>query len=110
MSQNNWREPMEDSEGTHFIGTHELHPSLRKRPPINAKMQAILRTIADAKSGEISGHSIAKWLQMHDRQALVERLRGLVNRGLVTMRPVDDPPRMYPDRMKAMYSVVKESQ
>lgn len=105
----NWSEPMEDSEGVHFIGTYELHPCGRKRRPINAKMQAILRTIGDAKSGEISGHSIAKWLQMNDRQALIERLRGLVKRGLVTMRPVDDPPRQYPDRMKAMYSVAKES-
>lgn len=80
--------------------------------PMSQRMQKILATIADAKSGEISGWSIAKWLnQSRSSMAIIEGLRGLVNRGLVTMRPVDDPSdewrRVFPDRMKAMYSLKK---
>ena len=82
--------------------------------PMSERMQKILATIADAKSGEISGWSIAKWLnQSRCPDRVREGLRGLVNRGLVTMRPVDDPNdewrRAFPDRMKAMYSIAKQN-
>ena len=82
--------------------------------PMSERMQKILATIADAKSGEISGWSIAKWLnQSRCPDGVREGLRGLVNRGLVTMRPVDDPNdgwrRVFPDRMKAMYSIAKQN-
>ena len=82
--------------------------------PMSERMQKILATIADAKSGEISGWSIAKWLnQSRYPDGVREGLRGLVNRGLVTMRPVDDPNdewrRAFPDRMKAMYSIAKQN-
>jgi hypothetical protein len=71
-------------------------------------MKAVLATIADAKAGEISGWSVATWLGMRFApEGVRERLRGLVNRGLVTMRPMDDPPRQFPDRLKAMYSIKK---
>jgi hypothetical protein len=80
--------------------------------PMSERMQKILATIADAKSGEISGWSITKWMnQSRNPDGVREALRGLVNRGLVTMRPVDDPShewsRQFPDRMKAMYSLKK---
>ena len=80
--------------------------------PMSEGMKKILATIADAKSGEISGWSIAKWLnQSQYSTAIREGLKALVNRGLVTMRPVDDPAdewrKQFPDRMKAMYSLKK---
>jgi hypothetical protein len=80
--------------------------------PMSKRMQNILATIADAKSGEISGWSIATWLlQRKNPTGVRESLRGLVDRGLITMRPMDDPNddfrKAFPDRMKAMYSVVK---
>ena len=81
--------------------------------PLSERMQRILATIADAKSGEISGWSVAKWLQL-DSFFTREGLRALVNRGLIVMRPTDDPNdefrKAFPDRMKAMYSIAKESQ
>ena len=78
--------------------------------PLSVRMQRILATIADAKSGEISGWSVAKWLQL-DSFFTREGLRALVNRGLIVMRPTDDPNddfrKAFPDRMKAMYSIAK---
>ena len=78
--------------------------------PLSVRMQRILATIADAKSGEISGWSVAKWLQL-DSFFAREGLRALVNRGLIVMRPTDDPNddfrKAFPDRMKAMYSIAK---
>ena len=78
--------------------------------PLSERMQRILATIADAKSGEISGWSVAKWLQL-DSFFTREGLRALVNRGLIVMRPTDDPNdefrKAFPDRMKAMYSIAK---
>ena len=77
------------------------------------KMREVLDTIADAKAGEISGWSVATWLgsRLHP-EGVRERLRALVNRGLITMRPMDDPSdefrKQFPDRLKAMYSIRKE--
>ena len=38
-------------------------------------------------------------------------MRALMNRGLITMRPMDDPTdefrKAFPDRLKAMYSIRK---
>ena len=80
--------------------------------PLSERMQRILATIADAKSGEISGWSVAKWLnQSWHPEGVREGLRALVNRGLIVMRPTDDPNddfrKAFPDRMKAMYSIAK---
>jgi hypothetical protein len=87
------------------IGTMTDHP-------MSKRMQDILETILDAKNGEISGWSIATWLlQRKNPTGVRESLRGLVNRGLITMRPMDEPNddfrKAFPDRMKAMYSIVK---
>jgi hypothetical protein len=76
-------------------------------------MQKILATIADAKAGEISGWSIAKWLnQSGNSMAIREGLRGLVNRGLIVMHPKDDLNdewrKQFPDRLKATYSLSTE--
>ena len=81
--------------------------------PLTKTMAAALATIADAKNGEISGWSVATWLEKRsDPTGVRESLRALVNRGLVTMRPMDDPAdefrRQFPDRLKAMYSIRKE--
>ena len=75
-------------------------------------MRIVLSTIADAKAGEISGWSIAKWLNCSwHPEGVRESLRGLTNRGLIIMRPMDDPPKDFPDRLKAMYSIApKEKQ
>ena len=80
--------------------------------PMSERMKKILATIADAKSGEISGWSIAKWLnQSFHPEGVRESLRSLVNRGMITMRPMDYPNdyfrKAFPDRMKAMYSIKK---
>jgi hypothetical protein len=80
---------------------------------MSKKMEAALATIADAKNGEISGWSVATWLgNRSDPSGVRESLRALTNRGLVTMRPMDDPDdefrRQFPDRLKAMYSIKKE--
>ena len=76
--------------------------------PMSEKMKAALATIADAKAGEISGWSVAKWLNtsLHP-EGVRESLRALTNRGLIVMRPTDDPSRQFPDRLKAMYSIAK---
>ena len=78
--------------------------------PMSQKMKDALATIADAKDGEISGWSVATWLGMrHHPEGVRESLRALTNRGLVTMRPMDDPNddfrKQFPDRLKAMYSI-----
>lgn len=86
--------------------------------PMSPKMKLALATIADAKSGEISGWSVAKWLNcsLHP-EGVRESLRALTNRGLITMRPMDDPTgdsekdefrRQFPDRLKAMYSIAQK--
>lgn len=79
---------------------------------ISERMKQVLATIADAKAGEISGWSIATWLlQRRHPEGVRESLRALVNRGLIVMRPMDDPRdefrKAFPDRMKAMYSLKK---
>lgn len=82
--------------------------------PMSQKMKDTLATIADAKNGEISGWSVATWLghRLHP-EGVRESLRALVNRGLVIMRPMDDPSdefrRAFPDRLKAMYSLPSPS-
>jgi hypothetical protein len=76
-------------------------------------MEKILATIADAKSGEISGWSIAKWMSPGIPFGVREGLRALVNRDLIVMRPMDDPNdefrKAFPDRLKAMYSLKGKS-
>lgn len=79
---------------------------------LSPKMKLVLATIADAKSGEISGWSVAKWLNSsHNPEGIRESLRALVNRGLITMRPMDENPddfrKAFPDRLKAMYSIAR---
>lgn len=80
--------------------------------PMSEKMKKVLATVADAKSGEISGWSVAKWLnQSRHPEGVRESLRALVNRGIITMRPMDDPNdefrQKFPDRLKAMYSIAR---
>ena len=82
--------------------------------PMSQRMKDVLATIADAKAGEISGWSISAWLnQSRSPEGVRESLRALTNRGLVTMRPMDDPTdefrKAFPDRLKAMYSIRKDS-
>ena len=77
---------------------------------MSQRMKDVLATIADAKAGEISGWSIAAWLnQSRSPEGVRESLRALMNRGLITMRPMDDPTdefrKAFPDRLKAMYSI-----
>ena len=80
------------------------------------KMQAqVLAVIQDARAGEISGLSIATWLlRKHNQSGIATVLRSLQNRGLICMRPLDDPNdkwrRQFPDRMKAMYSIRKDGE
>ena len=79
---------------------------------MSERMKQVLATIADAKAGEISGWSIATWLlQRRHPEGVRESLRALVNRGLIVMRPMDDPcdefRKAFPDCMKAMYSLKK---
>lgn len=81
--------------------------------PMSEKMKSVLATIADAKSGEISGWSVAKWLNSSTHpEGIRESLRALTNRGLITMRPMDEDPdefrKAFPDRLKAVYSISKE--
>ena len=86
--------------------------------PMSKNMQDILATIADARNGEISGWSIARWLNKREfpnksryPEGVREGLRALVNRGLITMRPMDDPKddwsKAFPNRLTAMYSIAK---
>ena len=80
--------------------------------PMSDNMRAVLATIAVARYGEISGWSVATWLgHKNHPEGIRESLRALTNRGLIRMRPMDDPDdefrRQFPDRLKAMYSVVK---
>ena len=78
--------------------------------PMSQQMKDVLATIADAKNGEISGLSIATWLgQRKHPEGVRESLRALTNRGLIAMRPMDDPNdefrKQFPERLKAMYSI-----
>jgi len=83
--------------------------------PLTSLQRQVLAVIADAKTGEISGLSIATWLMRrhHGQDGIRTVLRSLENRGLITMRPMDDPAdefrQQFPDRMKAMFSIKKES-
>ena len=83
--------------------------------PLTKNMQLILDTIKLSHPKEISGMSIATWLlkRRGGKDGIREGLKGLERRGLVSMRPVDDPSdefrQQFPDRMKAMYSLRKES-
>jgi hypothetical protein len=78
--------------------------------PLSRNQAAALAVVKDARAGEISGLSIATWLlKRRNPTGMREVLRSLVNRGLVVMRPMDDPTdewrQRFPDRMKAMYSI-----
>lgn len=80
--------------------------------PISERMAQVLAVIADAKSGRISGTSIATWLnQSRHPEGVRESLRALTNRGLIALHPMDDPAdefrKAFPDRLKAMYSIAK---
>ena len=84
--------------------------------PLNDIQKRTLACIADAKAGEISGLSVAAWVlaRRWNLQGLVETLKCLERRGLIVMRPMDDPNdahrQRFPNRMKAMYSIAhKES-
>ena len=77
---------------------------------LNKHQREVLAVIADAKSGQISGQSIATWLLCRTNfDAIRETLKSLERRGLVDMKPMDDPSdeqrRKYPDRRKALYSI-----
>jgi len=79
--------------------------------PMSQKMDC-LATIADAKNGEMSGWTVATWLNKRRHpEGVRESLRALTNRGLIVMRPMDDPNdefrKRFPDRLKAMYSIAK---
>jgi len=79
---------------------------------MSKNMQAALAVVADARD-EISGWSVATWLLARRHPEDVrESLRALTNRGLIKMRPMDDPDdehrKQFPDRLKAMYSIVKD--
>ena len=78
--------------------------------PMSENMKAILATVADAKGGEISGWKVATWLLRRKHpERIRDGLRALVKRGLITMRPMDDPNdefrKKFPDYLKAMYSI-----
>jgi hypothetical protein len=78
------------------------------RAPISKKMREALAVVADAKTGEISGWSIATWLGVKwAPEGIRESLRALTNRQLVNMRPTDAPPRQFPDRLKALYAITE---
>ncbi len=82
-----------------------------RKNTMSEKMRLVLATVADAKAGEISGWSVATWLNMRRHpEGVRESLRALTNRGLIIMRPVDDPPRQFPDRLKAMYSTAPNTE
>ena len=81
--------------------------------PLTSLQAKVLAVIKDAKDGEISGQSIATWLLRRKNPDGVRTvLRSLETRGLITMRPMDDPDdewrKQFPDRMKAMFSVKVE--
>lgn len=83
--------------------------------PMSQKMQDALATIADAKNGEMSGWTVATWLgKRRHPEGVRESLRALTNRGLITMRPMDDPSdefrKAFPDQLKAMYSVTRRGE
>ena len=78
--------------------------------PLTELQAKVLAAIKDAKGGYISGQSIATWLLRRKNPDGVRTvLRSLENRGLIVMRPMDDPSdefrKMFPDRMKAMFSM-----
>jgi len=80
--------------------------------PLTKLQTKVLAVIADAKAGEISGLSISTWLlRRKNSGGIHEVLRTLENRGLIIMRPMDDPKdefrKQFPDRMKAMFSIAK---
>ena len=88
-------------------------PVAAPQKPLSKKMACVLAVVADAKAGEISGWSIATWLGMRRHpEGVRASLGALVNRGLITMRPMDDPGDefrgQFPDKLKAMYSMAKE--
>ena len=81
--------------------------------PMSQKMKDALMTIADAKTGEMTVWTVATWLNKRSHpEGVRDALRALTNRGLIVMRPMDDPSdefrRAFPDRLKAMYSVSEE--
>ena len=60
--------------------------------PLTKLQSRVLAVIADAKTGEISGRSIATWLlRRRNPDGIRTVLRSLENRGLITMRPMDGP-------------------
>lgn len=79
---------------------------------MSQNMKDVLATVRDAKTGEISGWSVVHWLcKGRNPEGVRDSLRALVNRGMITMLPMDDPTdefrKKFPDRLKAMYSITK---
>lgn len=75
-------------------------------------MRQILATVSDAKT-EISGRSVAAWLNKSKHpEGIREGLKALTKRGLIVMRPMDDPNdefrQRFPDWLKAVYHVPKK--
>jgi hypothetical protein len=78
--------------------------------PLTKSMQAVLDTIEMADAGEISGRSIAAWLnKSRDFDGVRESLKALVRRDLITRKIVDNPKytdqSIQPDYYGAKYSI-----
>lgn len=70
----------------------------------------VMRTIADAKAGEISGHSIAMWLNSsRDPSGVYSSLRSLVKKGWVKEEVKDYWPNgNFPKTNLSMFSLTEE--
>lgn len=80
--------------------------------PMSDRMEAVLAVVKDAREGQISGWSVAKWLnQGRHPDGVRESLRALTNRGLIVMKPMEVDPdefrKAFPDRLLALYSPAK---
>lgn len=88
-----------------------------KPHPLSQNMKDVLKTVSENTNpdGRISGRSVAAWLNKSKHpEGVREALRALTNRGLIAMTPMDDPAdefrKQFPDRLKAVYSVVKRQE
>lgn len=78
--------------------------------PMSERMKLVLASVADAKSGSITGWALAKWLnQSCNPEGVRESLIGLVKRGLIDMHPKDCRPGDFPSLLNASYSIRKDS-
>lgn len=78
--------------------------------PLTKLMREALAVIADARNGEISGHSIATWMlrRTNGWEGVREALKGLERRNLIIMHRHDDGGD-FPNRRKATFSINKET-